>query len=103
MASSFANFALFGTLTIAAVPDRILRVRRILLTASQNVYAQALSDPAGTATPIGPELSVQNAGCSILDCDFSAQPLNGERGASVGITTSATNPHSVWVEYDVVE
>ncbi len=101
MASSFANFSFSGSLTIDAVPAGVIRIRRVLITSTNGVSAEVVSDPEGSASPIGPSLRGQSAGESVLDFDLTAEPLLGARGHAVGISTSATNPHSVWVEYDV--
>ncbi len=103
MATSFANFSNSGVLTIDAVANRIIRIRRLLLTSDVSGQVEVKTDYGGAASSIGPIVYLRQAGSSVADLPFEREPLTGARGMNVAVQTTLVGSHSVLVEYDVVD
>lgn len=103
MASAYGTYSSNATLTIDGVAEKIIRLRRILFSASVDGSLQVVTDSGGAATPISPSLYVRQAGASTIDLLFDAEPLNGARGKNVAVSATVTGDYSVLVEYELVD
>lgn len=103
MATAFGSYTSGTTLAAGAVADKVLRIRRLLVSTSVDGYVHVVTDSAGAATPIAPTIYVRQAGDSTVDLWFDSEPLNGERGKDVAIVAFLSGDYSLYFEYEVVE
>ncbi len=102
MATAFANFASNGVLTVDAVADQIIRVRRVLVTSDVSGQVELRTDYGGDPSSISPILYVRQGGSSVADLRFERESLNGARGKNVALVTTIAGNHGVLLEYDLV-
>lgn len=103
MAAIFNDFVDPGVLTIPAAPDKLIRVRRILFSSDVNGRLDLFTDYGGSDTRITAPLFSRQGGQATLDQHFDVECPTGQRGFNVAAVTTGDGPHSVYLEYDVVD
>jgi hypothetical protein len=92
-----------SALLLEGIPDRIIRIRRLVCCAEANGSMQLMhSYGTGDEAPIMPKVWLRTAGTSFVDLQFREDAPQTPRGKSLGLTANLMDDHSIWIEYELV-